>query len=130
MNIFESYARAFERYIDFGGRSSRADYWSFVLINIVIFFVFRWMLELTWISQGFFSITLGLYMLGAFIPSLALSIRRLHDSGHSGWWVLLKFIPIANLIPFIFMFFRSEKGVNKYGANPYEVVTETAVQTT
>ncbi len=65
---------------------------------------------------------LGLYGLGVFIPSLAVSVRRLHDTNRSGWWVLINFIPIIGFIVFIvFMVQDSQPGTNQYGENPKEV---------
>lgn len=65
----------------------------------------------------------GLYTLVVFIPSLALSVRRLHDTGKSGWWMLITLIPLVGpLIMLFFMVKDSQPGTNEYGPNPKEAV--------
>ena len=107
-----------KRYAEFSGRSRRKEYWSFVLLNVIIYFV----LAAIMIAGGFsmaqlaapgagatppsfgpvFYIgagLLGLWALAIFIPNIAVMIRRLHDRDLSGWW-LLGYI-VASLIPFV-----------------------------
>ena len=112
---------AYLRYVEFKGRSSRSEYWYFNLFFFIGIIAF-----------GFLDIFLGLYqteqkmgLLGALfillsiIPSIALSIRRLHDIGQSGWLFLLLFIPIIGIIALIYFGITdSEVGNNQYGANP------------
>ena len=65
----------------------------------------------------------GLYTLVVFVPSLALSVRRLHDIGKSGWWMLISLIPLVGpLIVLFFMVKDSQPGTNEYGPNPKEAV--------
>jgi len=72
-------------------------------------------------------ITMGIWILMALalvIPSLAISVRRLHDSGKSGWWYLIAFIPyIGSLILIVFMCLDSQPGRNKWGTNPHELAS-------
>jgi len=65
---------------------------------------------------GYFTVA---YCIISFIPTLAVKIRRLHDTGRSGWWLVLDFVPLASIIPQCIMWFAdSELGTNAYGANP------------
>lgn len=60
-----------------------------------------------------------LYSFAILIPAIAVSIRRLHDTGRSGWWFLICFIPlIGTIVLFVFMVLDSEPGENQYGPNP------------
>lgn len=133
----EHFINAYRRnYANFKGRASRAEYWYFSLFNFlsfglaialdVLLLVLMdggiWIDEYTQIPLIIFSI---LYFFISFIPGLSVSIRRLHDTNHSGWWLLLMIIPIINLIGYwvIFYFFvvSSDVGRNAYGENPYGI---------
>ncbi|MDQ5928331.1 MAG: hypothetical protein QG594_105 [Bacteroidota bacterium] len=99
----------FENYANFDGRARRSEYWYFALLNMIISIVLAFVL-------GFISPTLGLaanlYSLAVLIPSIAVAIRRMHDVGKSGWYIL---IPIYNLI---LACTEGEKGANQYGPDP------------
>jgi uncharacterized membrane protein YhaH (DUF805 family) len=118
--ILNSYFNTFKKYVVFQGRANRYEYWSFQLLNFVIYTV------LLLLSNGFESpirtilVTLFLiFALAVIIPSLAVTIRRLHDSNHSGWWLFISFVPfIGGIIVLIFSLTKSDSGENKYGANP------------
>jgi uncharacterized membrane protein YhaH (DUF805 family) len=61
----------------------------------------------------------GLFSLAALVPSLAVTVRRLHDSSKSGWWLLICLVPgIGSIILFVFMLLDSERGKNEWGKNP------------
>jgi uncharacterized membrane protein YhaH (DUF805 family) len=61
----------------------------------------------------------GIYSLAVLIPSLAVTVRRLHDTGRTGWWILIGLIPvIGGIVLLIFMVLDSEPGANQYGPNP------------
>ncbi len=64
----------------------------------------------------------GIFLLSIFMPHLALGARRLHDTGHSSWWLLLDIIPFGSIVLITFFIGKSEIGANKYGKNPYEIV--------
>lgn len=111
---------ALSKYAVFSGRSRRAEYWYFVLFNLVISFILS-MLDGVLGFWGDESIGLlgGLFTLAMVIPGLAVGIRRLHDTGKSGWWILLALIPIIGaLVLIIFMIQDSQRGENKYGSDP------------
>lgn len=114
----EHFKNVLKKYAVFTGRSTRPEYWYFVLFSVIISFVLGFidsMLGLTKEGQGFFS---GIFSLVTLIPSIAVGVRRLHDTGKSGWWTLLVFVPILGWIPLIiFLATDSTPGVNQYGSS-------------
>jgi Predicted membrane protein len=115
--MIEAYKRYWKGFVDFSGRSRRFDYWTAVLFNIIVFFVIA-MLEMMTIGVPIISL---LFILASVLPSLAISVRRMHDIGRSGLWVILAFIPLAGIVYFIFTLLDSQPGANQYGANPIEM---------
>jgi len=117
----EWYIEALSKYADFSGRSRRREYWYFHLFNLIISIILFGMcvslVNVTGIAVlGFLYF---LYSLFIFIPSLALIVRRLHDTGRSGWWFLIFLVPIIGaIILLIFTVTDSNEGDNKYGASP------------
>lgn len=116
------YALAIERYVDFKGRSSRTEFWMFVLINL-LFGIIAFFLD-NFLNINFIKGRVGygpiyiLYALFSFIPGIALSVRRLHDTGRSGLFLLLGLIPLVGSIWLIILYcIESNKGSNKYGPN-------------
>ncbi len=88
------YANFWNHYADFSGRSSRRDYWMTFLINVMAGVI---LVILTQAAHPF------IYLYGAFgiaviIPSLAIAVRRLHDIGRSGWWMIVYFVPVVGPI--------------------------------
>jgi uncharacterized membrane protein YhaH (DUF805 family) len=117
------YLEAIRQYAAFGGRSRRKEYWYFVLFNFLISIgiglvsgVAGTVLNAEWLS---FAAVL-LYFLAVLVPAVAVSVRRLHDTGRSGWWILLGVVPVLGLITLVFMVQGSEAGQNRYGPNPRE----------
>jgi uncharacterized membrane protein YhaH (DUF805 family) len=112
-----------KKYAQFSGRARRREYWMYTLINTLILLVLN-VLESTLglsyeqgdvLGGGWVS---GLYSLLLIIPSLAVAIRRLHDTGRSGWTILLGFIPLVNFVLIYFLAQDSTKDSNKWGPNP------------
>jgi len=91
----EYYKDVLKKYAVFSGRARRAEYWYFFLFNILIAIL------INLISGAIFknNIIGGLYSLAVFIPGLAVGVRRLHDTGKSGWYLLLAYVPFALMIP-------------------------------
>ncbi|TGV01785.1 DUF805 domain-containing protein [Flavivirga rizhaonensis] len=104
------YLKVLKQYADFSGRARRKEYWMFSLFNLIITY------GIIFISIGLempsLSILSSIYSLAVLIPSIAVGVRRMHDAGKSGWFLL---IPIYNLI---LACTDSEAGSNKWGANP------------
>jgi uncharacterized membrane protein YhaH (DUF805 family) len=104
------YIRAFKKYADFEGRDNRPQYWYFYLVNLIVYIV------LGFINTA---ILASLYALVVLIPSIAIGIRRLHDIGKSGWWLLISLIPIVGWIWIIVLLAtKGEDKPNKYGSVP------------
>ncbi|MCM3098949.1 DUF805 domain-containing protein [Priestia megaterium] len=105
------YLHVLKNYATFQGRATRKEYWMFVLFNFIIWCVLS-AIELITDIPPFLRIV---YLVVVFIPSLAVTARRLHDIGRSGWWQLISIIPIAGSIClFILLCLRSEVTANIY----------------
>lgn len=111
------YLKALKKYAVFNGRARRAEYWTFFLFNFIISFVLGF-IEGALGSQGIIAFV---YILACLIPGIAVSVRRLHDTDRSGWWLLISFVPIVGaIVLFVFMAQDSKPGQNRYGINPKE----------
>ena len=121
------YIKVLKKYAVFSGRARRKEYWMFVLFNF-IFSLVASLIDLgigilTFAVFGFGLLSI-LYALAVFVPGLAVSVRRLHDVGKSGWYLLINLIPIAGPIWFLVLTcMDSQPGDNKYGPNPKEEIT-------
>lgn len=132
----KDYINAITRnYANFSGRARRREYWMFTLVNAVIlvllliplFGVFVSMAAATGGNEAppalqgatvLFALLLMLYTLAVLVPSIAITVRRLHDSGKTGWLYLLNLIPFGSLIILVFCVLDSEPGTNKWGPHP------------
>ncbi|WP_030322253.1 DUF805 domain-containing protein [Streptomyces sp. NRRL B-3229] len=103
-----------KKYAVFSGRARRKEYWMymlFVAIIYVVLLVIGIAAKVTWLPIIFYVAIL--------LPSLGVTIRRLHDTGRSGWWILFGLVPLVGGITlFVFSVLDSEPGDNKYGPNP------------
>lgn len=112
------YLEVMKKYADFGSRSRRTEYWMFFLFNLIIAVVL-----------GFVEGLLGgpgiigmIYSLVVLIPGIAVSVRRLHDTDRSGWWLLIAFLPLIGAIwLLVLMVLEGTPGENRFGSNPKEV---------
>ena len=123
------YLEVLKKYAVFNGRARRMEYWMFILFNIIITVVLALIDYLTGTFSPRAGVGLlgGLYALAVLIPSLAVTVRRLHDIGRTGWWILIGLIPvIGGIVLLIFMVLDSESGTNEYGPNPKEGYSVTA----
>lgn len=110
-----------DNYANFNGRARREEYWMFVLFNLLFIMAIALfsgsMAELTGI-EAFFGIYV-LYLLGIIIPSLAVAVRRLHDTNKSGWFYLVSLIPLIGGIWLLILFVTpGDQGPNQYGPDP------------
>ena len=115
----EWYLNVLRQYADFSGRARRKEYWMFFLFNFLIMLGIA--IVETVIGLGFMGIGLisFIYAIGVLIPGLAVTVRRLHDTDRSGWWLLVAFIPIVGALALLyFMVVDGTPGANRYGANP------------
>ena len=110
------YLVVMKKYAVFSGRARRREYWMFVLFNVLIAIAIGIVLGILGGILGMgtdLSNPAGVvYGLGTLIPSIAVGVRRMHDIGRSGWWLLF---PIVNIV---FLFLDSQPGDNEYGPNP------------
>ena len=108
-------------YFKFQGRARRKEYWMFTLFSFIIYMIlFIIFAKIMSLPKGYM-ITAAIYTLAVFFPTLAVTIRRLHDTNRSGWWSLLVIIPVIGiLILLIFMLLDSTPSNNNYGENPKE----------
>jgi uncharacterized membrane protein YhaH (DUF805 family) len=115
------YLGVLRQYAVFKGRARRKEYWFFILFNLIASLVLTVVDYMTGsldpeLGMGLLS---GLYSLAVLIPSLAVTVRRLHDTDHTGWWLLIGLIPLLGaIVLLIFMLQDSKPGDNQYGANP------------
>jgi uncharacterized membrane protein YhaH (DUF805 family) len=114
--------KALSRYATFSGRASRPEFWWFVLalwiVGVIAQFL-DWLLfgraiDVYELDGGPISFLLVLFVL---LPGIALAVRRLHDSGRSGWWLLLEFVPVIGWLVLLFFYLqRSDPGPNHFGS--------------
>ena len=113
------YIEVLKKYAVFSGRARRKEYWMFVLFYII----FGIILGIIEGIIGISGILTGLYCLALLIPSIAVSVRRLHDIGRTGWWVLICLVPIVgSIVLLIFILLDSQPGDNQYGPFPKNAV--------
>lgn len=109
------YLEAFNRYFDFAGRSSRRAYWMFILVNILVTIGLN---IIGYFIGGIATSIGGIYSIAALIPGGSVAVRRLHDTGRSGWWMLINLIPLIGMI--VIIVFLAQEGSsedNEFGAS-------------
>ena len=113
------YLLALKRYAEFSGRSTRNEFWFFVLFNVLISLGLTIVGELLGAYIGGFGFLQGIYSLATLVPTFAVCVRRLHDTGRSGFWILVGLIPfIGSIILLIFYCQGSQESGNQYGPSP------------
>jgi uncharacterized membrane protein YhaH (DUF805 family) len=123
------YLEALKKYAVFSGRSRRKEYWYFVLFNIIVGIVLASIDALlgTFSSSSNIGLLSGIYSLAILIPSLAVTVRRLHDIDRSGWWILIGLVPlIGGIVLLVFALLDGMPGSNRYGPNPKEASARVA----
>ena len=109
------YLKVLKSYAVFEGRARRKEYWMFVLFNLVATFV------LMLVDVAIFRVRLlsGIYSLAVLIPTIAVGVRRLHDTNRTGWWMLVIIIPaIGWIILLVLMAMEGTRGPNRFGPDP------------
>ncbi|MEU5288131.1 DUF805 domain-containing protein [Streptomyces sp. CA-278952] len=108
------YLDVLKNYAGFSGRARRKEYWMFALFNFIIAVVLT-VLGLAIDTQ----IPYYLYLAAVLVPSLAVMVRRLHDTGRSGWWFFISFVPLVGaIILLVFLASEGKPETNQHGANP------------
>lgn len=114
MTFVEAIQSGFKNYVKFDGRASRSEFWWFFLFYVIVAVVAGIVGSFAGQNAG-----LGLRALVGlvfFLPMLGLEIRRLHDTGRSGWWIFISLIPIVGIILLIvWLASKGTDGPNKYG---------------
>ena len=115
------YFEVLKKYAVFTGRARRKEYWYFVLFNVLISIVLGFIDGVigTYNPETGFGILGGVYTLAIILPSIAVGLRRLHDTGRSGWWMLIGFVPVIGALVLLYFLVQDSKaGENQYGPWP------------
>ena len=117
MGIQQAISTCFSKYVDFQGRAMRPEYWWWVLFVVVVAVILQILGAIILGSQsGAGGVLAGLFYLATLLPGLAVSVRRLHDTDHSGWWLLIGLVPIiGGLVLLYFMVQPGTQGPNRFG---------------
>jgi uncharacterized membrane protein YhaH (DUF805 family) len=119
------YLQVLKKYAEFSGRARRTEYWMFFLFNWIFIIVAIMLDNVAGTTiKGFFPYGLFylLYIIPMLIPGFAVAVRRLHDVGKSGWFLLIGLIPLVGAIWLLVLFCTDGvPGQNEYGANPKEI---------
>lgn len=123
---------AFTKYAQFSGRSRRKEFWLFYLLitiaTIVLTFIDISIGSFDAVSG--FGLLSGIFTLAIIVPSLAVSVRRLHDTDRSGWWLLLSIIPLlGTIVLVVFWCLKGTQGQNEYGDDPLIEVVPNELET-
>ena len=103
------------KYADFNGRARRKEYWMYVLVYCILFSI----VALIESFLGLRSFLTGIVSLALLVPSLAVGVRRLHDVGKPGWWLLACLVPILGILYLLYLAVQdSQPGTNMWGPNP------------
>ena len=127
MSMLEAVASVFQNYVNFSGRARRSEYWFWYLFNnllsVVVGLIYSFGIAtdtngILTLSAGMLTI-IGIYGLVMFLPTLAVNFRRLHDTGHSGAYILILLIPlVGEILYLIWMFSDGTPDTNQYGPDP------------
>ncbi|MBP1841676.1 DUF805 domain-containing protein [Formosa algae] len=113
------YLKVLKQYADFKGRARRKEYWMFFLFNIIISYALLFLGIL--LESGLLSTLSTIYSLAVFLPGLAVGVRRVHDVGKSGWYLLIPFYNIYLVCS------DSEPGTNNWGDNPKGIGNDSVI---
>lgn len=126
MSPWNWYVRVLRQYAQFAGRARRKEYWWFALLSFVISLSLMVVDAIVFGVRPASGVHMGLstlYGLAVLLPSLGVSVRRLHDTNRSGWWLLLNLVPLVGpIVILVFMCMDSTPGGNDYGSNPKGVI--------
>lgn len=123
--MFEWYLKVLKQYADFKGRARRSEYWYFALVNAIISFVLGIVDSAIGSETGFIG---GIYSLFVLVPSLAVAVRRLHDTNRSGWWMLIALTGIGIFVLLYWYILEGDQGRNEYGADPKGLGSEVDIE--
>jgi uncharacterized membrane protein YhaH (DUF805 family) len=108
-----------QKYADFTGRARRSEYWWFFLFNVLVGAVASVIDSILGTRYGSGTgLVQALVQLALLIPGIAVGVRRLHDTGRSGWWLLIGLVPIVGWIVLLVFFLQDSQAENQYGESP------------
>lgn len=114
MDIQQAVKTVLNNYVQFEGRSGREEFWwwflAYVLAYAAAFMVGS--------ALGMGQMLAGLLALAVFLPNLGVAIRRLHDMGKSGWWILIAVIPVIGILVLLYFYAQPSEGPNQFGEGP------------
>jgi len=122
--MFERYLSTWKKYVQFSGRATRSEYWTFYLLNLVWFILIGFIFGVAVATElpiaiGLVGFVAMVFIFAQILPGLAVSIRRLHDTGRSGAWWFINFVPsVGGIVFLVFMLLDGEEGDNEYGPDP------------
>ena len=116
MSFTDAIRDGFSKYVTFSGRSSRSAYWWWYLFGILVLVV-SLAIDYALGAGGILYVLVALAML---LPNLAVLVRRLHDAGHSGWWVLIGLLPLIGAIVLLVFTLQGSDQPNQWGNGPDE----------
>ena len=118
MGFMEAIKACFAKYATFDGRACRSEYWYWTLFSFIVGLFLGWIHYLGTLLSILF-----------ILPGIAVSVRRLHDIGKSGWWYLLSFIPILGWLAMIYFYvLDSQSGANQYVLNPKGIGNQDSIE--
>jgi uncharacterized membrane protein YhaH (DUF805 family) len=119
MGFVQAISSGFSNYVNLSGRACRSEYWFWILFTALAEIV-TGTIDLLIGAD----VTTGLFGLATFLPTLAVTIRRLHDLDRTGWWYLLVLVPIIGwIVLLIWMCTKGTGGPNRFGADPLDTIT-------
>lgn len=116
-NPINALTSCLKRYTKFEGRASRSEFWYWVLSTFIIGFVIGFVGVLTVGEEGT-NVIVNILQLALLLPGLAVAVRRLHDTGRSGWNLLWPFLPLIGAIILIIFYCQASREANQYGEGP------------
>lgn len=114
------YLDVLKKYATFSGRARRKEYWYFILFNMIVCALLSVIdRSIGTCSDSGIGYLSGIYSVATLIPNIAVSVRRLHDTGRSGWWLLVSLVPVLGSLALVFFLVQNSKsGANQYGPDP------------
>jgi len=119
MSFQDAVRTCLQKYVTFSGRARRSEFWFFLLFNVIVGAVAS-VIDTILGTRGSYGTGLiqNLASLALLLPNLAVGVRRLHDTGRSGWWILIGLVPIVGWIILIVFYVQDSQGDNQYGPSP------------
>ena len=112
-SFIDWFKKGLRNYVNFSGRARRKEYWYFILVQICLVII-AMVLDTIIFDSG-----IGLFYLiaalGLFLPSIAVTIRRLHDTSRSGWWFLISLVPLLGILLIVFLASDTKPEINQWG---------------